>query len=223
MQTRRRLVAEEFAGAKGEAARAKAERDKGRQKAAGDVIRTLKQEMAELGERNYGTWCNANFPGDLSRGNVRLAGPCTSICARPVRLLCAGISEDWLHQQQAAAASESAPAGDQAASREADGAGADSPPAAPQRQADPDDDGIFAGLAAADELQDATGAAALDAEAGSGGLPAQPLPAAPEPAGAKRADVYADAAYWQDDDSSAASPTFTRPAQRFAQASAVGC
>lgn len=43
-------MAEEFAAAKGEAARAKADGDKGRQKAAGDVIRTLKQEMAELGE-----------------------------------------------------------------------------------------------------------------------------------------------------------------------------
>lgn len=137
----------------------------------------------------------------------------------PVHLLCAGISEDWLQQQQQAAASESPPASNQAAICEADGAGADSPPAAAQREADPDDDGILAGLAAADELQDASGAAASEAEAGSGSLPKQPLPASSVPAGATRADVYADAAYWQDDDT-AASLSAAQLAQASAQASA---
>lgn len=50
MQMRKQLVAEEFAAAKAEASDAKAERDKARQKAAGEMIRSLKQEMAQLGE-----------------------------------------------------------------------------------------------------------------------------------------------------------------------------
>lgn len=43
-------MAEEFQAAKVEAAKAKADRDKARRKVAGDLIRGLKQEMAELGE-----------------------------------------------------------------------------------------------------------------------------------------------------------------------------
>ncbi len=44
------MVGTEFAAAKAEAARAKADGDKARQRTAGELIRALKQEMAELGE-----------------------------------------------------------------------------------------------------------------------------------------------------------------------------
>lgn len=42
-------MAEKFAAAKAEAAKAKSDGDKGRQRAAGEMIRSLKQEMAQLG------------------------------------------------------------------------------------------------------------------------------------------------------------------------------
>jgi hypothetical protein len=69
MQTRRRLVAGEVAAAKGEAARAKADGDKGRQRAAGEMIRGLKQEMAELGALAQFCWncCQAD---NLHTGGV---------------------------------------------------------------------------------------------------------------------------------------------------------
>lgn len=44
------MVGAEFAAAKAGAARAKADGDKARQRMAGELIRALKQEMAELGE-----------------------------------------------------------------------------------------------------------------------------------------------------------------------------
>ena len=152
----------------------------------------------------------------------------TNTCAEPADIVSSGVSDDWLQQQQeqqqqGAATSGNTLASDQAASWQADGTGALPPTDAAQQQQQQqqqlDDDCIVTGLAAADELQDASGAAALVAEAGSGGSPAQPLPAAPEPVGATRADVYADAAYWQDDDS-AASPPGMQLAQPSAQASA---
>ncbi len=43
------MVGAEFAAAKAEAMRAKADGDKARQRAAGEMIRSLKREMAELG------------------------------------------------------------------------------------------------------------------------------------------------------------------------------
>ena len=48
---RQKLIGDEFHTAKAEAASAKASGDKARQRTAGELIRDLKQEMAQMGER----------------------------------------------------------------------------------------------------------------------------------------------------------------------------
>lgn len=60
-------VAEEWATARGEAARAKAAGDKSRQKAAGQVIAGLKKEIAQLGE--------PHDPSQDVTGTVHLSNP----------------------------------------------------------------------------------------------------------------------------------------------------
>lgn len=75
-------VAEEWATARSEAARAKAAGDKPRQKAAGLVIAGLKREIAQLGERPSLTY--TSLADECIVYNVALS---SHVACRTVRLL----------------------------------------------------------------------------------------------------------------------------------------